>query len=212
MDTMIQKTFPVPPLYCNCSILGDPVTKEAIVVDPGGAHEQILREVEALGLKVVSIVHTHAHFDHFLAAGEIKRATGASLCLHPDDRKLWELLETQCNLFGVPYAPVPLPDYWLRDEEKIILGGLEGVALHTPGHTPGSMSVYFPAEQLLLSGDTLFRGGIGRTDLWGGDYRAIEQSIRERLYTLQESTRVVTGHGPETQIGLERDSNPFVRG
>ncbi|MFQ5991214.1 MAG: MBL fold metallo-hydrolase [Nitrospiraceae bacterium] len=209
---MIRKTFPVPPLYCNCSILGDPVTKEAIVVDPGGAHEQILREVEALGLRVVGIVHTHAHFDHFLASGEIKRATGASLSLHPDDHKLWELLETQCSLFGVPYAPVPLPDYWLRDEEKIILGGLEGVALHTPGHTPGSMSFHFPAEQLLLSGDTLFRGGIGRTDLWGGDYRAIEQSIRERLYTLQESTWVVTGHGPETQIGLERDSNPFVRG
>ena len=212
MNAIIRKTFPVPPLYCNCSILGDPVTKEAVVVDPGGAHGQILREVDALGLRVVSIVHTHAHFDHFLASGEIKQATGATLCLHQDDHKLWELLETQCRLFNVPYATVPLPDHWLRDEEKILLGGIEGVALHTPGHTPGSMSFYFPAERLLLSGDTLFRGRIGRTDLWGGDYRAIEQSIRERLYTLQESTRVVTGHGPETQIGLERDSNPFVRG
>ncbi|MBI4401151.1 MAG: MBL fold metallo-hydrolase [Nitrospirae bacterium] len=208
---MIRKTFPVPPLGCNCSIIGDSITKRAIVVDPGGAHERILHEVRDLGLTVVSILHTHAHFDHFLASGEMKKATGATLCLHRDDRELWEMLEVQCRLFGVPYVPVPQPDYWLQDEEKIILGGIEGVALHTPGHTPGSMSFHFAGEKLVLAGDTLFRGGIGRTDLWGGDYDVIEQSIRERLYTLDEATRVVTGHGPETQIGLERDSNPFVR-
>ena len=141
---MIRKTFPVPPLSCNCSILGDPITKRAIVVDPGGAHERILQEVRALGLTVVSILHTHAHFDHFLASGEMKQATGASLCLHQADRELWGMLEVQCRMFGVPYAPVPPPDYWLQDEEKIILGGIEGVALHTPGHTPGSMSFFFP--------------------------------------------------------------------
>lgn len=212
MAGLIRKTFSVPPLGCNCSILGDPITKHAIVVDPGGAHERILQEVRTLGLTVVSILHTHAHFDHFLASGELKNATGATLCLHPADRELWELVETQCRLFGVPYAPVPAPDYWLKDEEKMILGGVEGVALHTPGHTPGSMSFHFAAEQLVLAGDTLFRGGIGRTDLWGGDFDAIEQSIRERLYTLHEATRVVTGHGPETEIGFERESNPFVRG
>jgi glyoxylase-like metal-dependent hydrolase (beta-lactamase superfamily II) len=122
------------------------------------------------------------------------------------------MLETQCRLFGVPYKPAPLPDYWLRDEEKIVLGGVEGRALHTPGHTPGSMCFHFEQDRLLLSGDTLFRGGIGRTDLWGGDYEAIERSIRERIYTLQEATRVITGHGPETLIGDERESNPFVRG
>lgn len=208
---MILKTFPVPPLGCNCSIIGDPITKRAIVVDPGGAHERILKDVQDLGMTVVSILHTHAHFDHFLASGEMKRATNATLCLHPDDRKLWEMLETQCRMFGVPYLPVPLPDYWLHDEEKLIVGGIEGVALHTPGHTPGSMSFHFPAEKLLLAGDTLFQGSIGRTDLWGGDYDAIERSIRDRLYTLDESTRVITGHGPETQIGIERESNQFVR-
>ncbi|TLY27362.1 MAG: MBL fold metallo-hydrolase [Nitrospirae bacterium] len=208
---MILKTFPVPPLGCNCSIIGDPITKRAIVVDPGGAHERILKDVQDLGMTVVSILHTHAHFDHFLASGEMKKATNATLCLHPDDRKLWEMLEIQCRMFGVPYAPVPLPDYWLQDEEKLIVGGIEGVALHTPGHTPGSMSFHFPAEKLLLAGDTLFQGSIGRTDLWGGDFEAIERSIRERLYRLDETTRVITGHGPETLIGIERESNAFIR-
>jgi glyoxylase-like metal-dependent hydrolase (beta-lactamase superfamily II) len=208
---MIRRTFPVPPLGCNCSILGDPITKQAIVVDPGGAPEQILQTVEDLGLSVVSVLHTHAHFDHFLASGEIKQATGATLCLHPADRPLWDMLEIQCRMFGVPYVAVPPPEYWLQDEVKIVLGGLSGRALHTPGHTPGSMCFFFEAEQLLLAGDTLFRGGIGRTDLWGGDYGAIERAIRERLYTLGEETLVVTGHGPETRIGWERVYNPFIR-
>ena len=208
---MIRKTFSVPPLGCNCSILGDPVTKQAIVVDPGGAHEQILTQVRDLGLTVVSILHTHAHFDHFLASGEMKKATGATLCLHPADRPLWNLLEVQCRMFGVPYVPVPEPEYWLSDEEKIVLGGLSGMAVHTPGHSPGSMCFSFQTENLLLAGDTLFRGSIGRTDLWGGDFSAIERSIRERLYSLPDQTHVVTGHGPETQIGFERQYNPFIR-
>jgi hydroxyacylglutathione hydrolase len=211
MPTMIRKTFAVPPLGCNCSILGDPTTKHAVIVDPGGAHELILQHVRELGLTVMSVVHTHAHFDHFLASGEIQKATGARLCLHPDDRRLWEMLEVQCRMFGVPYTPVPLPDQWLQDDEQIIVGEVSGVALHTPGHTPGSMCFFFPTEQVLVAGDTLFRGGIGRTDLWGGDGEAIQRSIRERLYSLDEGTRVVTGHGPDTHIGFERESNPFVR-
>lgn len=208
---MIRKTFSVPPLGCNCSILGDPVTKHAVVVDPGGAPEIILQQVHEMGLTVMSVVHTHAHFDHFLASGEIKKSTGARLCLHPDDRRLWEMLDIQCRMFGVPYHPVPLPDYWLKDEEQIIVGDVAGVALHTPGHTPGSLCFFFPSEHVLLAGDTLFRGSIGRTDLWGGDSDAIQRSIRERLYTLDEKTRVVTGHGPETSIGFEREYNSFVR-
>ncbi len=209
---MIRKTFSVPPLGCNCSILGDPITKQAVIVDPGGEPRRILQEVHALGLTVVSVIHTHAHFDHFLASGEVKKATGATLYLHPDDRTLWDALEIQCRMFGVPYVPAPPPDYWVQDEEKITFGSIQGVALHTPGHTPGSLCLHFAEEQLVLAGDTLFRGGIGRTDLWGGSYKAIEQSIRERLYTLEERTGVVPGHGPETEIGLERESNPFVRG
>lgn len=208
---MIVKTFPVPPLGCNCSIIGDPVTKKAIVVDPGGAVEQILEEVRSLGLTVERILHTHAHFDHFLASSELKRATGATLCLHEQDKLLWEKLEVQCQLFGVASAPALMPEHFLKDEEQIGVGELTGIALHTPGHTPGSMSFHFPSAQLVLAGDTLFRGAIGRTDLWGGDFNAIERSIRERLYTLDEQTRVITGHGAETVIGFEKDENAYIR-
>lgn len=211
MTALIRKTFSVPPLGCNCSIIGDPVTKQAIVVDPGGAHERILQEVKQLGLTVTMILHTHAHFDHFLASGEMKKATGATLCLHEDDRELWSMLDVQCRMFGVPYIPVPEPEYWLKDEEKLLVGQITAVALHTPGHTPGSMSFHLPDGNIVLAGDTLFRGSIGRTDLWGGDFDAIERSIHERLYTLHESTLVVTGHGPETEIGWEKHTNQFVR-
>ncbi|SLM46367.1 putative metal-binding enzyme [Nitrospira japonica] len=211
MADFIRKTFSVPPLGCNCSILGDPVSRQAIVVDPGGAHERILSEVRQLGLSVAVVLHTHAHFDHFLASGEIKKATGAALCLHPADRELWTMLDVQCRMFGVPYVPVPPPDHWLQDEEKIAFGSETAVALHTPGHTPGSMSFHLPGQKLVLAGDTLFRGSIGRTDLWGGDFDTIERSIRERLYTLEDGTVVVTGHGAETEIGWEKQSNQFIR-
>ena len=212
MATLIRRTFPVPPLSCNCSILGDSESKQAIIVDPGGSPDRILQEVQALGFEVTMVLHTHAHFDHFLASGHIKKNTNAVLCLHPDDGRLWDMLEVQCEMFGVPYVPVPSPDYWLKDEEKVGVGMIQGQVVHTPGHTPGSLCFYFESENVLLSGDTLFRGGIGRTDLWGGDARAIERSIRERLYCLGESTLVVPGHGPETQIGLERQYNSFVSG
>ena len=211
MAALIRKTFPVPPLGCNCSIIGDPVTKRAIVVDPGGESVRILHEVQRLGLTVSHILHTHAHFDHFLASGAMKQATGAALCLHQDDLDLWKNLEVQCRMFGVPFVSVPMPDYWLKDEEQVLLGEHALVAIHTPGHTPGSMSFHVPNEQLVLAGDTLFRSSIGRTDLWGGDFDAIEQSIRERLYTLDDATIVVTGHGPETEIGREKESNQYFR-
>jgi len=211
MTALIRKTFSVPPLGCNCSIIGDPVTKQAVVIDPGGAPERILHEVEALGLTVSHILHTHAHLDHFLASSEIKKATGAVICLHQEDLQLWNNLELQCRVFGVSYVPALPPDHWLTDEEKVMLGQVPIVALHTPGHTPGSISFYLPNDQLVLAGDTLFRGSIGRTDLWGGNFEAIEQSIRERLYTLDDMTVVITGHGPDTEIGVEKEMNQFVR-
>ena len=206
---LIRETFPVGPLQCHCTIIGDPLTKKAIVVDPGGNPELIMARLEKHGLKVVSIIHTHAHLDHFLASGQMKEKTGATLHLHKEDQFLWDNLEMQCRMFGVPYTPVPAPDQWLADDQALDCGC--GVALHTPGHTPGSMSFWFADAKLLIAGDTLFKRGIGRTDLWGGDYPTIERSIRERLYTLDEEATVVTGHGPDTVLGDEMRDNPFIR-
>ncbi|AHL74468.1 beta-lactamase [Stutzerimonas stutzeri] len=207
--TLISETFPVGPLQCNCTIIGDSLTGRAIVVDPGGDPDVIVARIDALGLKVVNVIHTHAHLDHFLASGQIKERTGATLHLHKDDQFLWDSLELQCRLFGVPYTPVPAPDVWLVDDQALACGC--GVALHTPGHTPGSMCFWFPEAKLLVAGDTLFRRGIGRTDLWGGDYATIERSIRQRLYRLDEDATVITGHGPLTRLGDEMRENPFVR-
>lgn len=210
MNQLIRKTFPVPPLSCNCSIVGDVETKQAIVVDPGGNPERILREIDAMGCTVSAILHTHAHFDHFLASGQIKQATGAPLCLHPQDQDLWNMLEVQCQMFNIPYVPTPPPDLWIADESELRVGSHVGIVIHTPGHTPGSACFFFENHGLVFSGDTLFRGGIGRTDLWGGDGQALGRSIRERLYTLKENTLVIPGHGPESSIGWEREHNMFV--
>ena len=209
MGSLIRKTFSVPPLSCNCSILADLETKKAVIIDPGGNPEGLLQEVADLGCDVKLVLHTHAHFDHFLASGHIKQATNAVLCLHFDDRQLWNMLETQCRMFGVGYLQAPPPDRWLKDGEKIHVGNVLGEVIHTPGHSPGSLSYYFECGNVVFSGDTLFRGGIGRTDLWGGDARAIERSIRDRLYSFKEDTLVIPGHGPETQIGFERNYNSY---
>lgn len=207
-QSLIRETFSVGPLQCNCTLLGDPLTGTALVVDPGGSAKAIAARLDELGLKLVAIIHTHAHLDHILAAGELKELTGASLHLHGADRFLWDNLETQCELFGLPYTPVPAPDHELTDDQALPCA--DGVTLHTPGHTPGSVCFWFPRHSLLIAGDTLFRHGIGRTDLWGGDQAAIERSIRNRLYVLDEEATVITGHGPLTRLGDEMRNNPFV--
>ena len=206
---LIRKTFPVGPLQCNCSIIGDDVTKQALVVDPGGEAQMIYAELQTLGLKLKAIIHTHAHLDHILAAGELKRLTGAPIILHKDDKFLWDSLEMQCNMFGIPYVAQPDPDEWVHDDQD--LKCCDGVAIHTPGHTPGSICFWFESHDLLIAGDTLFLGSIGRTDIWGGDFNAIQKSIRERLYTLKDDAVVVTGHGPDTTIGAEKTGNAFIR-
>ena len=206
---MIRETFPVGPLQCNCTLIGDPISKKPLVVDPGGDHERILARLEFHGLKLVSIIHTHAHLDHILASGLLKEKTGATVQLHEGDKFLWDSTEEQCRRFGVPYTPLPDPDEWLQDDEELACGC--GVALHTPGHTPGSTSFWFPQSKLLIAGDTLFRRSIGRTDLPGGDFGTIKRSITERLYTLDEDATVITGHGPQTRLGDEMRENPFVR-
>lgn len=205
----VRKTFPVGPLQCNCTILGDTETSIGYVVDPGGNPERILSLVESMGLKIVGIIHTHAHLDHILAAGVIHEKTGAPVWLHRSDKFLWDTLEMQCRMFGVPYTPVPDPHYWIEDEQDLECGGC---CIHTPGHTPGSTSFYFEDASLLIAGDTLFQGSIGRTDFEGGDPVLIKKSIQQRLYKLDEASTVITGHGPETTIGQEMRFNAFVRG
>jgi len=208
---IIVETIPVGPLQCNCTILGDLVSRKAIVVDPGGDAEILLERLVELNLQVERIIHTHAHLDHFLASGKMKEATGAKLALHREDLFLWDMLEDQCRMFGIPFEPPPPPDQWLENEEEIDLNDIQGKALHTPGHTPGSMCFLFESQKLLIAGDTLFQGSIGRTDLWGGDFKKIEKSIQEKLYTLDEETSVITGHGESTSIGHEMRANSFVR-
>lgn len=205
---LIRHTFPVGPLGCNCTLLACPQTHEAVVIDPGGDAPQILAQLKARDWKVISILHTHAHLDHIMAAGALREATGAPLCVPEGDRFLWETLELQCRTFGMRYTPVPEPDIWLKDQDIVALGG---VALHTPGHSPGSTCFWFAEAALVVAGDTLFRRGVGRTDLWGGDYATLEQSIRQRLYSLDEHTLVVAGHGPDTRLGDEMRENPYIR-
>ncbi len=213
LPPLVRETFPVGPLQCNCTILGDPTTGDAIVVDPGDDAEVITARLDALGLKAVALVHTHAHFDHVGAARAVSEATGAGIRLHEDDRWLYEHLDVQGRMFGLTFDAVLPVERWLVDGDVVGRGRTEVEVIHTPGHTPGSICFRCDVggRSVLFAGDTLFRGSIGRTDLWGGDFPAIERSIKTRLYTLSEDTVVVTGHGPETTIGRERRSNAFVR-
>jgi len=209
-SNFIIRTFPVGPLQCNCSVIGDRLSGRALVVDPGGDADKIMALLKELNLSVVAIIHTHAHLDHILAAGEIKQATGAPIYLHKGDQFLWDMVEQQCAMFGVPKVSLPEPDQYINDDQALDCCG--GVAIHTPGHTPGSVSFWFDEYKTLIAGDTLFQGSIGRTDLPGGDFEEIKKSISERIYSLDDEAVVITGHGPSTRIGLEKQTNNFVRG
>ena len=211
---MIIEHFPVAPLGCNCTILGDEERGEAIVVDPGGEHQRILGRLSALGLRCVGIVHTHTHFDHVGATRDVQEATNAPTMLHEDDLFLYRSMQMQLDTFGIPIrAPEPVEiDRFLSDGDSVSAGTIEAGVLHTPGHTPGSLCFSVAGDQpVLLAGDTLFRGSIGRTDLWGGDSDAILTSIKKKLLALPDETMVITGHGPVTTIGEERRQNPFLR-
>jgi glyoxylase-like metal-dependent hydrolase (beta-lactamase superfamily II) len=209
-DQFIIRTFPVGPLQCNCSIIGDRISSKALIVDPGGDPDQIMALIKELSLQVVAIIHTHAHLDHILASGIIKEATGAPIYLHEDDKFLWDMVGEQCAMFGLPAISLPEPDNFIKDDQALQCCG--GVAIHTPGHTPGSSSFWFEEYKTLIAGDTLFQGSIGRTDLPGGDFEKIVTSIKDRIYCLDDEAVVVTGHGRNTIIGDEKAKNGFVRG
>jgi glyoxylase-like metal-dependent hydrolase (beta-lactamase superfamily II) len=209
---MVVESFAVGPLGCNCSIVFDDTAKKAIVIDPGGDFEGIRARLDAKGLAVVAIVHTHTHIDHVGATAPLQRLTGASASIHEADRFLYDILPLQAALIGCAVPEKTEVDGSLVDGYSLRAGDLEMGVLHTPGHTPGSVSfvVYDGGATRVFTGDTLFRRGIGRTDLWGGDSNLIARSLRDKLMTLPDEALVVPGHGPNTTIGDERRLNPFL--
>jgi hydroxyacylglutathione hydrolase len=236
---LIHEVMPVGMLQCNCSILGDRETGDAIVVDPGDEVESILEFLRTQNLKVRAILSTHAHIDHVGGLARLHEVTGAPVLMHPEDLPLYQAMDMQAKWLGVPPPPIVSVDAPLDEGTKVRWGGYEAQVLHTPGHSPGSVSLYIPLtlppastgkdagappsaqaqaasrapgySGWLLAGDTLFAGSIGRTDLWGGDLRTILSSLHEKLMTLPDATRVYPGHGPITSIAEERETNPFLR-
>ncbi|HUY81068.1 MAG TPA: MBL fold metallo-hydrolase [Acidobacteriaceae bacterium] len=208
---MILETFPVGLLQCNCSILGDEATGEAMVIDPGDNVAYILERLKALGLKLKQIAVTHGHIDHVGGAVKLKRATGAPILLNENDLPLLKMMHIQAGWLGVDTPEVAPPDENAHEGLVVGAGSHTGEVIYTPGHTQGSICLHFAPEGILFAGDTLFAGSIGRTDLPGGDSRKILQSIHDRLMPLPEGTRVISGHGGETTIGAEREGNPWLR-
>ena len=209
---MIHEIIPVGPLQCNCSIFGDETTREAIVIDPGDQIEDILAILAKHALKVTAIIITHAHIDHIGGAAKLKAATGAPVHMNANDQHLYDQIDVQAGWLGMELPERTEIDVDAREGNKLMLADAEFHILHTPGHTQGSTSVWIPAENKLIAGDTLFRDSIGRTDLPGGDGRQILRSIHDKLLPLPDTAVVVCGHGPNTTIGRERERNPFLRG
>ena len=208
---MIHEIIPVGPLQCNCSVIGDETSHEAIVIDPGDEVQQILDLVEKHKLQVKQIVITHAHIDHVGGAMKLRAATGAPILLNQNDYTLLKMLDMQAAWIGMRSPGKVEIDQSLEQAATVKTGSLTAQVLHTPGHTEGSICLYFPAESKLIAGDTLFAGSIGRTDLPGGSYEKILRSIHDRVLALPDETIVVPGHGPLTTIGEERESNPFLQ-
>ena len=207
---MIHEILPVGPLQCNCSVIGDESTREGLVIDPGDDIEDVLTLVRKHNLQVKQIVVTHAHIDHVGGAMKLRAATGAAILLNQNDYALLKMLDAQAAWIGVaPPGKVEI-DHSVAQADSIKTGSLSADVIHTPGHTEGSICLYFPAEKKLIAGDTLFAGSIGRTDLPGGSFEKIIRSLHDKVLELPDDTVVIPGHGPLTTIGRERESNPFL--
>jgi len=207
---VIHEIFPVGMLGCNCSVIGDEGTRQALVIDPGDEVDRVLEVLKRHQLNLKQIIVTHAHIDHVGGAMKLKRATNAPILLNKNDYALLKMLDVQAAWIGTPSPGAVEIDQSLEDQDTLYCGTIQAVAMHTPGHTEGSTCLYFPAEHKLIAGDTLFAGSIGRTDLPGGSFNKIIASLHDRVLALPDETVVVPGHGSLTTIGEERQSNPFL--
>ena len=209
---MIHEILPVGMLACNCSVLGDETTGEAVVIDPGDEVERVKEILLRHHLRVRYIVATHAHIDHVGGIEALKKATGAAVLMNEADLPLYQNLALQAAWLGVAPPLAVEVDQFLKDGDLFKCGGHSLEVLHTPGHSPGSLCLHLPGDgPILFSGDTLFQSSIGRTDLWGGSFEQIIRSIKNTLLQFPDATRVFPGHGPATTIGDERESNPFLQ-
>jgi len=208
---MIHEIFPVGPLQCNCSVIGDETTHEAIVIDPGDNIDRVVSTLQRHQLTLKQILITHGHIDHVGGAMKLKQATGAPIFMNSNDTAQLLLLDQMAGWIGIS-SPGPVTiDASLDHGVQIDIGGLHASAIHTPGHTEGSTCIHFPSENKLIAGDTLFAGSIGRTDLPGGNFEKMMRSMHERILALPEETVVIPGHGPATTIGEEKQSNPYLQ-
>jgi hydroxyacylglutathione hydrolase len=206
---LIIEFMPVGPIMANCYIVGCKETLEAVVIDPGDDADMILMKLNELKLKIKYIINTHGHFDHVGANRKVKEATGAELLIHALDAPMLGSLAQAAASFGLQSENSPSPDKTIDDGDIITFGKISFKVIHTPGHSPGGISLY--TNGYLFVGDTLFQGSIGRTDLPGGNFNTLKSSIQNKLFPLDDNIRVFTGHGPETSIGKEKRYNPFVR-
>jgi len=208
---MIHEIFPVGPLQCNCSVIGDPTTREAIVIDPGDDIDRVTAALDTHRLTVKQIAITHAHIDHVGGAMKLKKLTGAPILLNESDTALLKMLDIQAAWVGMKSPGAVAIDSSLNGGDLVTVGSIRGNVIHTPGHTEGSVCIYFPAQEKLIAGDTLFAGSIGRTDLPGGSFDKIMRSLHREVLALPDETLVVPGHGELTTIGEERSTNPFLQ-
>ncbi|MBI3944008.1 MAG: MBL fold metallo-hydrolase [Chloroflexi bacterium] len=196
----------------NCYIVGCRETNMGIIIDPGDEPDRILAEVDKSDLRIVQMLNTHGHFDHVMAVDPVRQALGVTWSIHQGDLILLsEMQEMVKATWGIDIPPSPHPDGFVRAGDTITFGNQNLAVIHTPGHSPGGVCFYSADAAVLISGDTLFRRGIGRYDLPGADGTALFQSITEKLFTLPDEVTVYPGHGPPTTIGEERRLNPFLQ-
>lgn len=213
---MYVETFPVGAFQCNCSIVADEEKQEAILIDPGAEAPKIIQKLKEKNFTLKYILHTHAHLDHVMGTAEVHQACRGELCLHQDDLELYENVPMQCALFNMPppLQEVLKIDHFVEDGDHFKCGALNINIYHTPGHSPGSVCFHVQNsnQEILFTGDTLFAGSIGRSDLWGGNHQQLLHSIKKKLLCLDPEIPIISGHGPQSKIGFEKRSNPFLNG